>query len=124
MPELFLEDVGGGDFRVESGEFRQPCEPRAVDFFASGNEQEARAFDHFFPFRICRAPLVAAHLVEGRVEVGDDVETVTYDLRTGQVLAQDGAVGSVAINANGADRGFLSVGEKGEKRFVVGVSPR
>ncbi len=45
------------------------------------------------------------------------METVMDNLRAGKVLGQDGAVGSVAVNANGADGLFLTVGEDGEKGF-------
>ena len=52
-------------------------------------------------------------------EKGGDVETVMDNLRTGQLLAQDEAVGSVAITANGTDRGFLLVGEKGFETLLL-----
>ena len=36
--EVFLEDVGGGNVRVQCGEFKQADNPIVVEIFASGGE--------------------------------------------------------------------------------------
>jgi hypothetical protein len=117
VPELFLEDAVTGDFRIEPGDSAYRANRELSIFSHPATSRKHEPLITFFPSAFAARHSLRRTSPQGGVEVGDDVETVMDNLRTGQIPAQDGAVSSVAINANGANLGFLRIGEKGEKRF-------
>lgn len=72
--EVFLEDVGGREFLVEADDFEQAVAAGLVEVLTVHHQQVARALDDLLALGFRAAPLAAANIIDGGVEVRHDVE--------------------------------------------------